>query len=65
MVVSLVFIPCAFLAVLLFCCNDDFEKPKPMPARVATSDQPVQPAPKPKNKSLASLAKKEKAEKID
>jgi len=64
MVVSLAFIPCIALAVLLFCCNDDYEQPKPKPARVATAEQPVQPPPKPKNKSLAAL-KKEKAEKID
>jgi len=64
MVASLVFIPCVALAVLLFCCNDDYEQPKPKPARVATADQPAQQPIKPKNKSLAAL-KKEKAEKID
>lgn len=40
MVASLVFIPCLVLSALLFCCSEDFESPKPKPARVVAADQP-------------------------
>lgn len=67
MIASIVFIPCIVLALLLFCCGDPYEPPKPKKARVVAPEEPKPEAvatPKPKNKSLASL-KKEKAEKID